>query len=75
MKKIVLSLSFVLYVVMIAAQERKLPIDTTVTTQHSVTINGTPISYTATTGTQPVWDEMGKPIASLHYTYYAYLIC
>lgn len=70
MKKIVLSLSFVLYVVMIAAQERKLPIDTTVTTQHSVTINGTPISYTATTGTQPVWDEMGKPIASLHYTYY-----
>ncbi len=70
MKKIVLSLSFVLYVVMVAAQERKLPIDTTVTTQHSVTINGTPISYTATTGTQPVWDEMGKPIASLHYTYY-----
>jgi len=70
MKKIVLSLSFVLFVVMVAAQERKLPIDTTVTTQHSVTINGTPISYTATTGTQPVWDEMGKPIASLHYTYY-----
>ncbi|NKI32164.1 S10 family peptidase [Croceivirga thetidis] len=52
------------------AQERKLPIDTTVTTQHSVTINGTAISYTATTGTQPVWDEMGEPIASLHYTYY-----
>lgn len=51
-------------------QHRKLPIDTTVTTQHSVTINGTPINYTATTGTQPVWDEMGKPIASLHYTYY-----
>lgn len=52
------------------AQERKLPIDTTVTTQHSVTINGTPINYTATVGTQPVWDEMGQPIASLHYTYY-----
>ena len=52
------------------AQNRKLPIDTTVTTQHSVTVNGTSFNYTATTGTQPVWDEMGKPIASLHYTYY-----
>ncbi|NAS13511.1 S10 family peptidase [Poritiphilus flavus] len=52
------------------AQERKLPIDTVVTTQHSVTVNGTNFSYTAQTGTQPVWDEMGKPIASLHYTYY-----
>lgn len=52
------------------AQDRKLPIDTVVTTQHSVTINGTPINYTAQTGTQPVWDEMGKPTAALHYTYY-----
>lgn len=52
------------------AQERKLPIDTVVTTQHSVTINGDAINYTAQTGTQPVWDEMGQPIASLHYTYY-----
>ncbi len=52
------------------AQERKLPIDTVVTTQHSVTVNGTTFNYTAQTGTQPVWDEMGKPIASLHYTYY-----
>ncbi len=52
------------------SQQRKLPIDTVVTTQHSVTINGTPINYTAKTGTQPVWDEHGEPIASLHYTYY-----
>ena len=52
------------------SQKRKLPIDTTVTTQHSATINGTSFNYTATTGTQPVWDEMGEPIASLHYTYY-----
>lgn len=51
-------------------QNRKLPIDTTITTQHSVTINGTLINYTAQTGTQPVWDETGKAIASLHYTYY-----
>lgn len=53
-----------------SAQERKLPVDTVVTTRHSVTIGGTTIEYTAQTGTQPVWDEMGKPIASLHYTYY-----
>ncbi len=52
------------------SQERKLPIDTTVTTQHSAAINGISFTYTATTGTQPVWDEIGKPIASLHYTYY-----
>ncbi|MCL6273504.1 carboxypeptidase [Muricauda sp. 2012CJ35-5] len=52
------------------SQNRKIPVDTTITTQHSVTINGTSINYTATTGTQPVWDEMGKPIAALHYTYY-----
>lgn len=54
----------------LSAQERKLPVDTTVVTQHSVTVDGTTFSYTAETGTQPVWDEMGQPIASLHYTYY-----
>lgn len=52
------------------SQERKLPIDTVITTQHNVTINGTAINYTANVGTQPVWDETGKPIAALHYTYY-----
>ena len=54
----------------LVSQERKLPIDTVVTTQHSVTVNGESFSYTAQTGTQPVWDEKGQPIASLHYTYY-----
>lgn len=52
------------------AQERHIPVDTTIVTTHSSTINGTRISYTATAGTQPVWDEMGKPIATLFYTYY-----
>jgi carboxypeptidase C (cathepsin A) len=52
------------------SQNRKLPIDTVITTQHSVTINGAAINYTAQTGTQPVWDEKGEPTASLHYTYY-----
>ncbi|MTI19765.1 carboxypeptidase [Fulvivirga sp. RKSG066] len=51
-------------------QSLKVPTDTTVVTSHSATINGSRISYTATTGFQPVWDNSGKPIASLHYTYY-----
>ena len=52
------------------AQDIKIPADTTVVTNHSVTIKGQKVSYTATTGTQPVWDENGKAIASLYYTYY-----
>jgi len=52
------------------AQNRSIPVDTTVITNHSTTINGLRVSYSATTGTQPVWDEAGKPIATLFYTYY-----
>ncbi len=52
------------------AQKVVLPIDTMVVTTHKATINGSSVSYTATTGTQPVWDENGSPIASLFYTYY-----
>ena len=70
MKKLILSSCLVFFFTIANSQERKLPIDTVITTQHSVTINGTPINYTAKTGTQPVWDEEGKPTAALHYTYY-----
>ncbi|NHF60223.1 carboxypeptidase [Flavobacteriaceae bacterium TP-CH-4] len=71
MKKTLLTVTLTLLTLSASqAQERKLPVDTVVTTQHSVTINGTLVNYTAQTGTQPVWDEHGKPIASLHYTYY-----
>lgn len=52
------------------AQTVKTPIDTTIVSQHYATIKGTKFAYTAKTGFQPVWDEMGKPIASLYYTYY-----
>ena len=52
------------------AQERKLPIDTLVITQHKTIIKGQSVSYEAQTGTQPVWNKDGKPIASLFYTYY-----
>lgn len=52
------------------AQHRRIPADTTVVTNHSTTINGTKVSYTATTGTQPLWNKAGEPIATLFYTYY-----
>ena len=58
------------FIVLASAQSRKIPVDTMVTTQHNTTIKGQSISYTATTGTQPVWDENGDPIATLFYTYY-----
>ncbi|MGC1514338.1 MAG: carboxypeptidase [Maribacter sp.] len=69
MKRIVSSLFFTI-TTLAFAQSRSIPIDTVVTTQHNATINGTSFSYTAQVGTQPVWDENAKPIATLHYTYY-----
>jgi len=52
------------------AQERTVEIDSSVTTEDYVTINGERIPYSATAGTQPVWNEDGKPSASLFYVYY-----
>ena len=69
MKKIV-QFTFCLFTAFAFGQSRELPVDTVITTQHNATINGASFSYTAQTGTQPVWDENAKPIASLHYTYY-----
>ena len=69
MKKIV-QFTFCLVTAFAFGQSRELPVDTVITTQHNASINGASFSYTAQTGTQPVWDENAKPIASLHYTYY-----
>lgn len=52
------------------AQKRSLPVDTLVVTNHTTTIKGQKVNYTAHAGTQPVWDADGNPIASLFYTYY-----
>ena len=52
------------------SQEISIPIDTIVKTTHETLIKGKKIKYTAETGTQPVWNNDGKPIASLFYTYY-----
>lgn len=48
----------------------RLPPDTAIVTQHQLTVNGQKFDYSAVTGTQPVWDEDGKIIASLFYVYY-----
>ena len=52
------------------AQDLRMNPDTTVTSRHAVNINGTDVDYQVETGTQPVWDEAGKAVAYLHYTYY-----
>jgi len=49
---------------------RKLPADSTITTSGEVTVKGKRFPYTVVTGTQPVWDEDGKAIAALEFTYY-----
>lgn len=68
--RLTLSILALLFFHVATAQKLKLPVDTTVVTTHTTTIKGQKVSYMATTGTQPLWDEMGNPIASLFYTYY-----
>ncbi|WP_223551820.1 S10 family peptidase [Aestuariivivens sp. NBU2969] len=68
MRNLFLSLLLICY--LSNAQSRKIPIDTVVVTSHSTTIKGVDVQYTATTGTQPVWDSNDDPIATLFYTYY-----
>jgi len=50
--------------------DRKIPSDTNVITNHSTTILGKKVNYSAQIGTQPIWDANGEVIATLHYTYY-----
>lgn len=50
--------------------ERHIPVESSVVTQHEVTIKGKKVPYKATAGTQPVWDDDGKPVATLFYTFY-----
>lgn len=50
--------------------QRILEGESSVVTSHQVTVKGKLIPYTATAGTQPVWNADGKVVASLFYTYY-----
>lgn len=49
---------------------RILQVDSAVVTRHEVTIKGQKVPYTATAGSLPVWDEDGRPVAGVFYTYY-----
>lgn len=53
-----------------ASPSRTLFLDSSVTTKAEVTIKGVRVPYDATAGSIPVWDEEGKPIAGVFYTYY-----
>jgi carboxypeptidase C (cathepsin A) len=44
--------------------------DRTVTTEHTVTVKGSKIPYKAIAGTIPVWNDSGKVIAGVFFTYY-----
>lgn len=71
MRKIYLSALFLLGMTVAMAQEdRKIPVETQIEKTHETTIKGKKVPYKSITGTQPVWDENGDPIASLFYTYY-----
>jgi carboxypeptidase C (cathepsin A) len=69
-KTIYLSFVWLLFCFSAWAQNRLPKVDADVVTKDAVTIKGKRVPYTATAGTQPVWDETGQPIASLFYVYY-----
>lgn len=53
-----------------AQNTRLLVSDDAKTTNHTTKIKGKTVRYSATVGTQPVWDAEGNTTASLFYTYY-----
>lgn len=57
-------------VILSFGQSRTLEPDHQIVTNHQVTIRGKSVPYSATAGTQPVWNDKGEVIASLFYTYY-----
>ena len=50
--------------------DRQIPSDFKVITNHTTSILGKKVNYSAQLGTQPIWDSSGEVIATLHYTYY-----
>ena len=68
--KIRITLLLVLAFFVTNAQDLQIPVDTAYVTNSSVNIKGKTVNYKAETGFQPVWDDAGKTIASLYYTYY-----
>ena len=53
-----------------SAHARSIKIDSSVVTEHETKILGKRLKYSATTGTQPVWNSKDEAVATLFYTYY-----
>lgn len=76
MKKISFIIASFLAVFTLSAQELKIPSDTQIVTNHTITVGSSKsrqdmnVEYKATAGMQPLWDKSGKPIATLSYAYY-----
>jgi carboxypeptidase C (cathepsin A) len=70
MKKFASIIFLLIFASALLAQERKIETESAVPTQHTANINGQRFPFTATAGTMPVWNEEGKPVATLFYVYY-----
>nr|WP_321825614.1 carboxypeptidase [Alteromonas macleodii] len=53
-----------------SAHAHSIKIDSSVVTEHETKILGKRVKYSATTGTQPVWNSKDEAVATLFYTYY-----
>jgi carboxypeptidase C (cathepsin A) len=69
-KRFLIFLMITFFTASLLAQDRSLKPDMEITSEHSVTIKGNMIPYIATVGTIPVWDNEGKAIAYVQFTYY-----
>jgi carboxypeptidase C (cathepsin A) len=70
MKRYLLTSLLLVFAVVITQAQMRLPVDSVIQTKHTTTIKGKTINYTAHKGTQPVWSEDGKAIATIDYTFY-----
>jgi len=71
MKKLVFSaIAILCSLSLVSAQSNMLQADTMIITQHEAMIGGERVPYKATVGTQPVWNDTGKTVAAVQYTYY-----
>ncbi|MEC7878134.1 MAG: carboxypeptidase [Bacteroidota bacterium] len=71
MKHILIQLTLLIFFSFYSfAQTRTIQAESSVVTNHYVTVNGNRIPYSATAGTLPVWSDEDKAVATLFYTYY-----
>ncbi len=70
MKNLLVIVLFSIFSIESYTQNRSLEPESAITTNHEVTVKDKRFAYSATAGTQPVWDDSGKAVASLFYTYY-----